>query len=68
MVDNSHRCHPTFYVHRQSTTYDSFLTSIEQTIETGERDHGIQYVSLAASSVPCLQKRIIQNGELDSAP
>lgn len=57
LVDTGHQCHPTFDVHRQLSTYDRFLQSTARTIEEGESEQGIEYVSLAPSNIPCLQNR-----------
>ena len=59
LVDSGHQCHPTFDVHRQLSTYDRYLSSVELTVSEGERDHGIRYLTLAPSNVPALRTREI---------
>lgn len=59
LVDTGHLCHPTFDVHRQKSTYPRFLKSVEETVLTGEREHGIVYRCLRPSNVPVLAERSV---------
>ena len=61
LVDSGLRCHPTFDIHRQLSTYDKFLKSTQWTVEEGEKNHGKQYLCLAPSSIPSLRDRQIKS-------
>lgn len=59
LVDSGHLCHPTFDIHRQASTYDRFIRSAESTVTSGERLHGIEYISLVPSNIPVLRERSV---------
>jgi hypothetical protein len=52
-VASGHECHPTFDAHRQRSTYDRYVHSIEVTIQGG-RQLGYRYECLSKSSIPIL--------------
>jgi len=56
-VASGHQCHPTFDAHRQRSTYDRYIQSIERTIAGGER-LGYTYVCLAESAIAVLNARV----------
>ena len=56
-VESGHQCHPTFDAHRQRSTYDRYIRSIERTIAGGER-RGYTYVCLSESAIPVLNARM----------
>ena len=59
LVDSGHKCHPTFDVNRQKTTYAGYNRSIERTILTGEHERGIVYRCLSPSTIPILKQRLL---------
>ncbi|OVE73463.1 hypothetical protein BVX94_03855 [bacterium B17] len=68
LVDTGHKCHPTFDVHRQKSTYDRFINSTEESIRAGESLHGKQYVTLQRSNIPVLSGRKISTEWLNEQP
>ena len=67
LVDSGHRYHPTFDINRQMSTYAGYNHSIDRTILTGEREHGIVYRCLSPSSIPVLQEHYL-GGERGARP
>ncbi len=66
LVDSGHRCHPTFDLNRQLSTYRRYIQSITRTIEEGER-RGISYGSLHPSYVPVIAQRAVHQADLKAA-
>ncbi|MCP5046505.1 MAG: glycosyltransferase [bacterium] len=62
LVETGHRCHPTFDVHRQETTYPRFIRSCEKSILNGEQEHGKIYRTLLPSNIPVLKSRQVPPG------
>ncbi len=65
LVDTGHRCHPTFDVHRQMSTYERFVRSTAETVAGGESRHGKRYLALKPSNIPALKTRSIDQQLLD---
>jgi len=59
LVVTGHLCHPTFDGNRRRGTYERYRRSIEETIRTGERKHGIVYRCLRPSSIPIFRNRYL---------
>jgi hypothetical protein len=56
LVETGHICHPTFDLHRQKSTYNGYLDSVNATITQGEL-LGKRYISLSSSYVQPLKDR-----------
>ena len=57
LVDTGHKCHPTFDLHRQVSTYSGYVNSVIKTLNTGNYSFGIRYTSLYKSYVPGFKER-----------
>ncbi len=64
LVESGHRCHPTFDINRQKSTYDRYLKSVEMTVLKGEAEHGKKYWVLSPSNTLPLTSRLISEHRL----
>ncbi len=64
LVDSGHKCHPTFDIHRQRSTWDRYQNSVRQTCGIGENLYGKNFISLQPSFTVGLTERYMEKEQL----